>query len=209
VARDVRAWRLEREDGASFYLPVTEGFGGSGMAVIAMRIRGSESRAVAAVRSVLQASHPELQAAIGDARTAYTTQSVFIASRLGAIGAAVIGMLGLLMTAVGIYGTVGFAVAQRTREIGIRMALGAARADALRLVLAETMRPVGVGMAAGFAAAVVASRLMHAMLFGLSTLDPAAFLGVSGFLAAVALLAAYVPARRATRVDPMVALRYE
>ena len=128
---------------------------------------------------------------------------------MGALGAAIIGILGLLMTSVGIYGTVGFVVTQRTQEIGVRMALGAERADVLRLMLAETMRPVAAGLAAGFVIAAILSRLMHSILFGLSTLDPVAFLGVSGFLAAIALLAGYVPARRATRVDPVIALRYE
>jgi ABC-type antimicrobial peptide transport system permease subunit len=179
------------------------------MGVIAMRARSDEGRAVAAVRRALDESHRDLQASIGDSRTAFTTQNAFVGARLGAVGAAIIGILGLMMTSVGIYGTVGFVVTQRTQEIGIRMALGAARPEVLRLMLAETMRPVAVGLAIGFAVSAVASRLMHSILFGLSALDPVAFLGVSGFLAAIALLAGYVPARRATRVDPMVALRYE
>ena len=216
VAKDVRSWRLERYDDTDVYLPVTSGYGGTAsgndgrpMGVIALRARGSEAGAIAAVRRVLQVSHPELQITIGDARTAFTTQNAFLSSRLGAIGAAIIGILGLLMTSVGIYGTVAYAVTQRTREIGVRMALGASRSDVFALVLRETMRPVAAGLALGFAGAAMASRLMHSVLFGLSTLDPMAFVGVSCFLTAVALTAGYIPARRAMRVDPMIALRYE
>jgi ABC-type antimicrobial peptide transport system permease subunit len=89
------------------------------------------------------------------------------------------------------------------------MALGAQRKNVLGLVLSETMRPVVIGLGAGLALASMASRLMTSFLFGVSVLDPLAFGGASGFLALVALLAGYVPARRATRVDPMIALRYE
>ncbi|HEV2448738.1 MAG TPA: FtsX-like permease family protein, partial [Candidatus Sulfopaludibacter sp.] len=216
VARDVRTVRFYHADPTCIYLPVTSAFGGTAtgnngrpMGAIALRVRGSEGRAVAAVRRLFQDAHGDLQVAIGDSRTAFTTQGAFVDARLGALAAAVIGILGLLMTSVGIYGTVGFAVTQRTQEIGIRMALGAARGHVLRLVLAETMRPVAAGMAIGFVTAAAISRLMHSMLFGLSALDPASFWGVSSFLAMVALLAGYVPARRATRLDPTIALRCE
>jgi putative ABC transport system permease protein len=100
-------------------------------------------------------------------------------------------------------------VTQRTQEIGVRMALGASRKSVLRMVLWETMRPVALGAVLGLAGGVAASRLMHSVLFGLSTLDPVTFAGVSGLLVGVALIAGYVPARKATRVDPTVALRYE
>jgi putative ABC transport system permease protein len=132
-----------------------------------------------------------------------------VAARVGAIAAAIIGGLGLLMASVGIYGAVSFAVAQRTHEIGIRMALGARRGNVLALLVSDTMRPVAIGMAVGLTGAVIVSFLMSSLLFGLSPLDPLTFLGVLSFLAAVALLAGYVPARRATKVDPLIALRYE
>ncbi|HYW47253.1 MAG TPA: FtsX-like permease family protein, partial [Bryobacteraceae bacterium] len=214
VARDVRSVNLDRVDATCLYFPVTTAFGDAGSpgrhsSGFAMRARTDEARAVTAIQRELEASHGDLQAVVGDSRSAFTNQPWFVASRLGAIAAAIIGILGLLMASVGIHGTVGFAVTQRTQEIGIRMALGARRGNVLRLVLSETMRPVAVGLAVGFGMAAIVSRLMTSRLFGLSALDPAAFLGASGFLAAVAMLAGYLPARRATRVDPMVALRYE
>jgi macrolide transport system ATP-binding/permease protein len=216
VAKDVRSWRLERIDDTAIYVPVAAAFGGTASGsngrpdgVIAVRARGSEAAATAAVERLMRQSHAELQTTIGDARTAFTTQNAFAGSRLGALGAAIIGILGLLITSVGIYGTVAFAVTQRTQEIGVRMALGASRRSVLRMVLWETMRPAAVGAVLGFAGGAAAARAMHAVLFGLSTLDPMTFAGVSAFLIAVALVAGYVPARRATRVDPMVALRYE
>ena len=205
VAKDVRSADLAHVDNNCLYFPTT----GARSGAILMRARGDEGRALAAVQREFQATHSDLEAEVGDSRTAFTNQPAFVISRVGAIGAAIIGILGLLMASVGIYGTVGFAVVQRTQEIGIRMALGAERGDVLGLVLSETMRPVAIGLAAGFAGSAIVSRLMASFLFGLSSLDPVAFLGASGFLGVVALLAGYAPARRATKVDPMIALRYE
>jgi len=216
VAKDVRSWRLERLDETAIYLPVTSSFGGTASGnngrpdgVIAVRARRSEAAATASVERLMRQTHADLQTTIGDARTAFTTQSAFAGSRMGAIGAAIIGILGLLITSVGIYGTVAFAVTQRTQEIGVRMALGASRESVVAMVLWETMRPAAVGAVLGLAGGAGASSLMHSILFGLSTMDPVTFAGASAFLIAVAVVAGYVPARKATRVDPMVALRYE
>jgi putative ABC transport system permease protein len=102
-----------------------------------------------------------------------------------------------------------FSVSRRTREIGVRVALGAERRDVLSLVMKEGLLLVGAGMALGISAAVAATRLLESFLYGVSTVDALTFAGVAVILALVALVACYIPARRATKVDPIVALRYE
>jgi predicted permease len=138
-----------------------------------------------------------------------TMSPQFVTSRCAALFASIIGALGLLLASVGIYGTVSYAVVRRTREVGVRMALGAKKRDVVWLMLGESTRPVLVGLSIGVVGAAGAAHLMRALLFGVNTLDPLSFVGVSGLFCGVAMLAAYVPARRASLVDPMVALRYE
>ncbi|MGH9768295.1 MAG: ABC transporter permease [Blastocatellia bacterium] len=123
--------------------------------------------------------------------------------------AAGLGLLALLLAAIGIYGVMAYAVAERTREIGIRMALGANRRDVLRLILGQGLWLVGLGAALGVAGGATVSRLLRSLLFGLSPFDPIAYVIVAALLMVVAVVASLVPARRATTVDPMVALRCE
>jgi putative ABC transport system permease protein len=117
--------------------------------------------------------------------------------------------LALLLAAVGLYGVLAYSVAQRTREIGVRLALGARPMDVIGMVVREGMTLVVVGVAAGIAGAWALARVLEGLVFGISPRDTATFLGVSLLLLLVALLACWIPARRASRVDPMVALRYE
>jgi ABC-type antimicrobial peptide transport system permease subunit len=117
--------------------------------------------------------------------------------------------LALTLAAVGIFGVLAFVVSQRTREFGIRMALGARAGDVLRLVIAGGFKIVAIGIVIGLAAAAALARLLTTLLFGVKPLDPATFLGAPAVLALVALAACAVPALRAARVDPVIALRQE
>ena len=119
------------------------------------------------------------------------------------------GVIALFLSMIGLYGALAFAVSQRTREIGIRMALGARAADVLRLIVGQGLRLVFVGLVVGLLAAAAATRLMASLLYGVSARDPFTFLFVAAALVFVGALACWIPARRATKVDPLVALRYE
>jgi ABC-type antimicrobial peptide transport system permease subunit len=133
----------------------------------------------------------------------------FMIFRVGALLASAIGGLGLIMAAVGVFGVVAFAATQRTREIGIRVALGASRMQVLKLVLRQGLWVVGIGATAGLLITIAIGRGIANLLVGVSATDPLTFFAATVFLVAVALYACYIPARRAMKVDPVVALRYE
>ncbi len=144
------------------------------------------------VRTMEQALHD-------DQATGYALITLFVAFAVFA----------LCMAAVGIYGVMSYAVAQRTREISIRLALGAKAADVQMMVLRQGSKLIALGGVAGLLGAVLISRLLSNLVFGISTLDPVTFIGVPAVLATIGLVANYVPARRATRIDPMTAMRTE
>jgi putative ABC transport system permease protein len=179
----------------------------SGMTIL-VRAAGDPLALVSAAQSELHQVDPELPMA------AVATMDQLLAdslsrSRFTMLLLGIFSAVALLLAAVGVYGLIAFSVTQRTQELGIRIALGAQRGDVLRLVLAQGTRLTLLGVAIGVLAALALSRLLAALLFRVSATDPLTFASVAGLLAGVALLACFVPARRATRVDPIVALRYE
>jgi ABC-type antimicrobial peptide transport system permease subunit len=130
-------------------------------------------------------------------------------SRIAAWTLGGFGLLALLLAAIGIYGIVSYGAAQRTREIGVRMALGAKQKDVLGLVLWDGLIATGAGLAVGLLLAAATTRVIAGFLYGVGATDPLTFIGVPLVLGLVAFVASYIPARRATKLDPLVALRYE
>jgi predicted permease len=175
---------------------------------VAVSYDGSATPAFDAIRAAIRRMNSEQ--VVYQAQTMDEILAISLASqRFSMILLGGFAILALILASLGIYGVVSYLVAQRTNEIGIRMALGAQRSDVLRMVIGQGAKMAFVGVALGMAAALGLTRLMSKMLFGVTPGDPLTFLGVAALLAGVALLACYIPARRATRVDPVVALRYE
>ena len=175
---------------------------------LAVRTRANPGNLAAAIRDQVKELDPNQPVTAVRTMSEVISRSVW-QPRLYAILFGVFAAVALLLASVGIYGVMSYAVAQRTHEIGIRMALGAQRGDVLRLVIGQGMWLVLVGVGIGVLASLAFTRLMGSLLFGVGATDPVTFAGVTVLLAAAALIACYIPARRATKVDPMVALRYE
>jgi len=131
------------------------------------------------------------------------------AFRMGTFFAGALGLLGLVLAIVGVYGVISYAAAQRTHEIGVRMALGADRSDILKMVLRQGVVLVGIGVLVGVGLTLILARGLGTLLVGVSPSDPLTFATMAAFLAVVGLLASYIPARRAMNVEPLKALKYE
>jgi predicted permease len=199
------ATSLRRQPPAIVYVPFAQ-FGSKQSPSLAVRAAGG-SAVAEAIRSAVQAQLPN--APIEVHALASQLSGTIVQERLTATLAAGFGVLALVLSSVGLYGLLAYSVAQRSREIGIRMALGATGAGVVGDVLIGGIRVVGIGVLVGYPAAWAASRSVSSMLFGLQPADPSTMAAAIALLAGAGLLAAFVPARRASRVDPLVALRQE
>ena len=170
-----------------------------------VRYQGNSSVAVRMARAVVASLDPALKADVAPLEDNLKPYRAI--SRMLAVVAGSLGLLALMLSMIGLYGTVAYGVNRRTREIGVRVALGAKRRDVLSLLMRQAMRPVLIGALAGVGLCAATSRIMSIILFGVSPLDAVAFTCVPVMLVAIALVAAWLPARRALRVDPVVALR--
>jgi putative ABC transport system permease protein len=207
VVGDVRSSDLGRPPGPQHFVPYRQRPERGGFGVFLLRTRVPPASVGAVARSQLKLIDANVLTSVEtltDIRTRSVGDRRFTVLVLGGFAA-----LGLLLAAIGIYGVLAYAVARRTREIGVRMALGAARRRVVGMVLRDSLAPVVAGSVVGIVAALAATRLMRAMLYGVSPTDPTTFVVVTVVLFGVALLASAVPASRASRVDPIVALREE
>jgi len=218
VVGHVKHWGLDTDGDAKHpilaqaYMPFMQipdqFWNGPPQSEVVVRSKGSPASMAPAIREAVEKLNAE--------NVMYETKPLdqivadsLAARRFSMILLGVFAALALLLSSIGIYGVISYVVGQRTHEIGIRMALGAQRSHVLRLMLGEGMKMALVGVAIGIAAALGLTQLMTKMLFGVSAADPITFCAVAFILTSVALTACYIPARRAMRVDPMVALRYE
>jgi putative ABC transport system permease protein len=206
VVGDVRQEGPASPSYPQIYLPLSQVSGRS--LLVALRTAGDPLALATPLKHAVAVLDPAL--AVGQVATMEERLAASVARpRVNAVLLGGFAATALLLAMVGIYGVIAFTVVQRTKEVGVRMALGAQREDVLRLVLRTALAPVLAGTALGVVAAAAGSRLLRSLLFGVSTTDPVTFALVAALLLSVALLASYLPARRATRVDPVIALRSE
>ena len=209
VAKDARYTGLTGPISPYFYIAMEQSYTLNSLATLQVRTAGAPAQMIPTIEHTLQTLAPDLP--YFDVKTmleGLDTLNGLLFFELAAGLAAVFGALGLVLAVVGVYGVISYATSQKTHEIGVRMALGAQRFDVLRLIFGQGLLIVAIGLVLGLAAALAVSSAMS-KFFIVSATDPATYIAVTALLALVALLACYIPARRAMRVDPMVALRYE
>ncbi len=207
VVGDARTDNLAQPPAPTMYIPFAQS-SGVGEAAFVVRSKQAPLAAVPEVRAAMRSLDSDLLL-----NQVNTMEDVVTSSltdwRFHTILLAVFGGLALLIAAIGIYGVVSYSVTRRIHEIGIRMALGAERRDVLKMIVGQGLKLALIGVAIGIAGALALTRFLSSLLYGVKPTDPLTFVAVSLILIAVALLACYIPARRAAKVDPMVALRYE
>jgi putative ABC transport system permease protein len=207
VVGDVKYEGLETKIQPAFYEPLLQAPWGQ-MFLIVQSSTTEPLSLAPSIRSEVAAMDPNVPVARINTMNQLLFKSV-AQPRFRTLLVAVFSGMALLLAAIGIYGVMSYSVTQRTHEIGIRMALGAQRTDVLKLVVGQGMALTLIGVATGLAAAFLVTRFMESLLYGVTATDPVTFAAVALVLSAVALLACFIPARRATRVDPMIALRNE
>lgn len=208
VVQNSKIYRLTEAPQPYFYVPMRQIYRPEMGLVFYVRASSSISSAITALQRQAQAVDPAVPVFDVTSLNDIIAASLFT-QRISASLLGVLGNVALLLAAVGLYGVMAYSVAQRTNEIGIRMALGALSRDVLRLVLGQAAKLAMMGVVVGIAVALALTRLMSTLLFGVSATDPTTFAGVALLLVVVALAASYVPVRRAMKLDPVVALRYE
>jgi predicted permease len=208
VAKDSKYHRVTESAEPYFYIPIRQIFRPEYGLTFHVRTSGSVSEAIGAIRRETAAIDPALTIFDAQSMTEYMAASLF-GAKIAATLLGVLSGVGLLLAGMGLYGVLSYSVAQRTQEIGLRVALGAQRPEVIKLVLRQGIQLTFVGLAAGTVVSVVLGRFLSSLLYAVKPADPATFIGVTVVLTAVALLACYIPARRAMRIDPMTALRYE
>jgi predicted permease len=206
VIQDGKYFSLDEEATPLFYASMQPSISGS--LILVARTTGEPQSAIAAIRREFQQLDSTLTLYNVKTMVEHMSTPLFPA-RVAATLLGGFGLLALALAAIGVYGVMSYAVTQRTREIGVRMALGAQAGGIFKLVVGRGLKLIAPGLGAGLACAFACARLMSGFLYGVSALDAVTFAGVSSLLAMVALLACYVPARRAMKVDPIVALRRE
>jgi putative ABC transport system permease protein len=208
VVGDVKNEGLSAEEAPAMYCPFTQEPFDIRMMTLVLRTEGAPESLVPAVRREVNSIDPEL--ALADIKTMEQLMSESLGrSRYQGVLLGIFAVVALTLAAVGIYGVIAYAVSQRTREIGIRIALGAQKRDILKLIVRQGMILSVIGVAVGVGASLALTRFLSSLLFGVSSTDPLTFTSVVLLLIGVALMACFIPARRATKVDPMVALRAE